>query len=180
MAGPVLVIELPERVPDAALRELRQLLSGLSPRFEEPRPGEYDVKVSARRLEVGEDDTPAGYRPFIVSMMGPGYGDVKIFEAEHADEPDLEPFIGFEPAHAVDVIAMCDSRIDHIITALLTAAIMDVIGGVASVEFREDLAQIFAGLPGLVRLAPDPWKVAFGTSDFLRAWASHPDFRLLK
>ncbi|GII52874.1 hypothetical protein Pth03_12630 [Planotetraspora thailandica] len=175
----MLVIELPERVPDTALGELRRLLSDLSPRFEERRPGEYDINVSARRVGAGEDDTPAGDRPFLVSVMGPGIGDVEIFEAEHADEPQLEPFIGFHPTHAVDVIAMCNSQVDHIATALLTAAIMDVVGGVANVELREDQVSIVAGLPGLLRLVPD-WEVAFGTPDFLRAWAARPGFRLVK
>lgn len=176
----MLVIELPERVSDAALGDLHRLLSHLSPRFEERRVGEYDISVSAKQLGAGEDETRAGHRPFIVSVMGPGIGDVEIFEAEHAGEPDLKPFIGFEPTHAVNVIAMCNSQNDHIATALLTAAIMDVIGGIAHVELHEDQIPIVAGLQGLVRLVPDRWEVAFGTSVFLRAWATHPSFRLVK
>ncbi|MFE2728337.1 DUF6368 family protein [Kitasatospora sp. NPDC059327] len=64
--------------------------------------------------------------------MGPGIGDEKTFEAEHADSPDPEPLIGFSPTHAVDVIAGCNRPIDHLSTTLPTAAIMDVVGGVAT------------------------------------------------
>ncbi|WP_329550405.1 DUF6368 family protein [Streptomyces sp. NBC_00696] len=34
-----------------------------------------------------------------------------------------------EAHHAVDVIAFCDNLVDHVVTAPLTAAVMNVIGG---------------------------------------------------
>ncbi|MER5498661.1 MULTISPECIES: DUF6368 family protein [unclassified Streptomyces] len=40
-------------------------------------------------------------------------GDEAVFEAEHADEVDQEPLIGFIPTHAVDVIAFCNRPVDH-------------------------------------------------------------------
>lgn len=106
----------PERLPGAALSDLRRLLSRLSSGFAERRVGEYDIGVPAKRLGIGEDGTPAGHRPFIVSVMGPGIGDAEIFEAEHAEEPDLKPYIGYEPTHAVTVAAMRDGRVDHTAT----------------------------------------------------------------
>ncbi|WP_329449185.1 DUF6368 family protein [Streptomyces sp. NBC_01426] len=45
----------------------------------------------------------------MVSLMGPGIGDENIFEAEHADEVDQKPLIGFTPTHAVDVILRLNS-----------------------------------------------------------------------
>lgn len=72
----------------------------------------------------------------LVSVMGPGIGDEAVFEAEHADEVDREPLIGFSPTHAVDVIAFCNGPVDHVVTALPTAVVMDVIGGVANAELR--------------------------------------------
>ncbi|MFK0256162.1 DUF6368 family protein [Streptomyces sp. NPDC090445] len=60
-----------------------------------------------------------------------------VFEAEHADGPDLEPLIGFSPTSAVDVVAGCNRPVDHLATALLTAAVMDVVGGVAHAELLD-------------------------------------------
>ncbi|MFJ8636333.1 DUF6368 family protein [Streptomyces sp. NPDC093568] len=73
-------------------------------------------------------------RPFLVYLMGPGIGDESTFEAEHADEPEVEAILGFRPTLAVNVSAGCDHEIDHVTTALLTAAVMDVIGDAANVE----------------------------------------------
>lgn len=64
--------------------------------------------------------------------------------------------------------------------ALLTAEVMEIVGGVASVEPREEHVEIARKLPGLVALATGPWTVAYGTTRFVRAWAAHPRFRLVK
>ncbi|MCF3122015.1 hypothetical protein IPZ68_20215 [Streptomyces arenae] len=65
------------------------------------------------------------------------------------------------------------------VTALLTAAIMDVIGGVVTIELREDQVPIVDGLPGVLRMTSGPCTVAYGSSQFLRAWTEVPGFRLL-
>ncbi|WP_392840851.1 DUF6368 family protein [Streptomyces sp. LN500] len=178
--GAVLVVELAESVPVAAIERLREFLVRSSVRLEEKRVGEYDIHVRAESLGVASTGGVDGRRPFLVSLMGPGIGDESIFEAEHADEVDQEPLIGFSPTHAVDVIAFCNSPLDHVVAALLTAAIMDVIGGVANAELQEDQVPIVAGLPGVVALLTDPWPAAYGSAEFLRAWAKQPGFRLLK
>lgn len=116
-------------------------------------------------------------RPFLVYLMGPGADDESTFEAEHEDEPEVETVLGFRPTHAVNVSACCNGEIDHVTTALLTAAVMDVIGGVATAELLDGQASVVAGLPGVLGIADD-W-MALGTADFLRAWAAHPAFRLL-
>lgn len=118
-------------------------------------------------------------RPFLVYLMGPGVGDESTFEAEHADEPDAEAILGFRPTHAVNVSACCNREIDHVTTALLTAAVMDVIGGVAKAELLDGQASVVAGLPGVLGIADDDW-MALGTAEFLRAWVGHPAFRLVK
>ncbi|MEW2049062.1 DUF6368 family protein [Streptomyces sp. NPDC005476] len=118
-------------------------------------------------------------RPFLVYLMGPGVGDESIFEAEHADEPEVEAILGFRPTHAVNVSAGCNRAIDHVATALLTAAVMDVIGGVANVELLDGQASVAAGLPGVLGIAGDDW-TALGSAEFLRAWVGHPAFRLVK
>lgn len=180
MSGPVLVVELAEAVPRVAIQRLRAFLVGVSARFEEKRVGEYDLNIDAESLGITDAGDVDGGRPVLVSLMGPGIGDEGIFEAEHADEVDQEPLIGFTPTHAVDVIAFCNSPVDHLVTALLTAAVMDVIGGVANVELREDQVSIVAGLPGIVATMTDPWPAAYGSAEFLRAWVQQPGFRLLK
>ena len=80
--------------------------------------------------------------------MGPGVGDESIFEAEHADEPEVEAILGFRATHAVNVSAGCNRQIDHVATALLTAAVMDVIGGVAKAELLDGQVSVVAGIPG--------------------------------
>ncbi|MEE1761588.1 MULTISPECIES: DUF6368 family protein [unclassified Streptomyces] len=116
-------------------------------------------------------------RPFLVYLMGPGVGDESTFEAEHADEPEVEAVLGFRPTHAVNVSACCNREIDHVATALLTAAVMDVIGGVAKAELLDGQESVVAGLPGVLGFAD--W-MALGTAEFLRAWVRHPAFRLVK
>ncbi|MEU2777875.1 DUF6368 family protein [Streptomyces sp. NPDC007162] len=176
----MLVIELAEAVPRVEIQRLREFLLGASARFEEKRVGEYDLNIHAESLGITDAGGADGRRPILVSLMGPGIGDEATFEAEHADEVDQESLIGFTPTHAVDVIAFCNRPVDHLLTALLTAAVMDVIGGVASAELREDQVSIVAGLPGIVATTTDPWPAAYGSAEFLRAWAQQPGFRLLK
>jgi len=118
-------------------------------------------------------------RPFLVYLMGPGVGDEDTFEAEHTDEPEVEAVLGFRPTHAVNVSACCNGAVDHVATALLTAAVMDVIGGVAKAELLDGQTPVVAGLPGVLGITDDEWMV-LGTAEFLRAWAGQPGFRLLK
>lgn len=143
-------------------------------------PHEYDLNIHAESLGITDTGGVDGLRPVMVSLKGPGIGDEAIFMAEHADEVDQEPLIGFTPTHAVDVIAFCNRPVDHVVTALLTAAVMDVIGGVANAELHEDQVPIVAGLPGIVATMKDPWPAAYGSAEFLRAWARQPGFRLVK
>ncbi|MEU3552784.1 DUF6368 family protein [Streptomyces fragilis] len=212
MSGPTLVIELAAQPSPSVLREFRALTVKLSSRFNEQRPGFYDVNVPAERLGVegrwdpdwrkpfplpllgapsvseGEEFTDLmgvdprrleGHRPFLVYLMGPGVGDERLFEDEHADQPDIEAVLGFRPTHAVNVSACCNSRIDHVLTALLTAAVMDVVGGVVSAELLDGQAPVVSGLPGVLGTTDDDWAV-LGTAEFLRAWVRHPAFRLVK
>ncbi|MFD8869395.1 DUF6368 family protein [Streptomyces sp. NPDC059590] len=180
MAGPVLVIELAEAPSAAAIQRLRDFLACSSSRLEEKRVGEYDIHARAESLGIANTGGVDGHRPLLVSLMGPGIGDEEIFEAEHADEADQRPLIGFTPTHTVDVLTFCDSPVDHVALALLTAGIMDVLGGVANAELRQDQVPIVSGLPGVVALMTDPWPAAYGSAEFLRAWARQPGFRLLK
>ncbi|MFI0968450.1 DUF6368 family protein [Streptomyces sp. NPDC021080] len=180
MSGPVLVIELAEAVPHSAIQRLREFLVRSSARFEEKRVGEYDLHIRADSLGITDTAGVDRLRPVLVSFMGPGIGEEAIFGAEHADEADQEPLIGFTPTHAVDVIAFCNSPVDHAVTALLTAAIMDVIGGVANAELREDQVPIVAGLPGIVATTTDPWPAVYGSAELLREWSKQSGFRLLK
>lgn len=118
-------------------------------------------------------------RPFLVSLMGPGVGDESTFEAEHANEPEVEAALGFRPTHAVNVSAGCNREIDHVAAALPTAAVMDVIGGVAKAELLDGQASAVVGLAGVMGIADDDW-MAPGTAEFLRAWVEHPAFRLVR
>ncbi|MDJ0466792.1 DUF6368 family protein [Streptomyces sp. H27-C3] len=108
-----------------------------------------------------------------------GIGDSTLFESEHADRLDLELLLGFRATHAVDVIAMANGPVGHALTAMLTAALMDIIGGVVYIELPMEQASIVKSLPGLI--APDRRTGACGLrQELLRSWVTHPDFRLLK
>ncbi|MER6529053.1 DUF6368 family protein [Streptomyces sp. NPDC001508] len=88
-------------------------------------------------------------RPFHVCLMGSSAGDDSLFKAEHADEPEVEAIPGFRPTHAVNVSAGCNRDIDHIARTLLTAAVMDVIGGVAKAKLLNGQVPVVSDLPGL-------------------------------
>lgn len=171
-------IELQHAVPASALHQLRLFLVNVSDWFEERRPGSFDLGVVAERLGVVDRDRD-GSRPFAVVVSGPGYGDEETFDAEH-EGVDLRPFIGFTPTHHVGVIAMCNGQVDHVVTAALTAEVMDIVGGVAGVETRREQVAVVGGLPGAIAQTADPWPITFGSSELLRQWAVHPGFRLLK
>ncbi|MFE0103637.1 DUF6368 family protein [Streptomyces sp. NPDC059009] len=176
----MLVIELARAIPAAGLRQLRLFLAGVAESVEERRVGEFDLQVRVESLGVAGAGRGEGTRPMLVSVSGPGFGDEEVFDAEHADEVDQERFVGFTPTHAVDVIAFCGARFDHVVVALLTAGIMDAVGGVANAELHEDQLPLVAGLPGLLARRREPWEAAYGTGEFLRAWAATPGFRLVK
>lgn len=63
-------------------------------------------------------------------------------------------------------------------TALLAAAIMDVVGGVESAELAA--GQVVTGLPGVLGVIDGQYPTALGTAGFLRAWAEQSGSRLLK
>ncbi|MEW2127410.1 DUF6368 family protein [Streptomyces sp. NPDC007259] len=176
----MLVIELAGAVPRAVIQRLRDLLVRSSARFKEKRVGKYDLNIRVESLGISETGAVCGSRPVLGSVMGPGTGDESVFEAEHADEVDQESLIGFTPTHAVDVAAFCNRSVDHVVTALLTAALIDVGGGVVNAELREDQVPMVAGLPGVIATTTGPWPAACGSAEFLRARAQQPGFRLLK
>lgn len=185
MAGPTLSVELAEPASAAGPGEFRALIRGLSSHFEELRHGYFDVSVPVRRLgtavsavvDAQEEDA----RPFLVCLMGPGIGDEGIFEAEHADEsPEVEAILGFKPVQAVNVSAGCNRAIDHVATALLTAAVIDVLGGVVNAELSEGQESVVAGLPGVLGVTNEGYAAVVGTAEFLRAWVDRPGFRLVK
>jgi hypothetical protein len=179
MAGPVLTIELSEPVPGEVLGELRALLTGVSSSLSEKRAGDFNASVHAGRLGITDTGGHDGRRPFLITLMGPGVGDEAIFEAEH-DYEDPLPLIGFTPTHAINVCAMCNRPVDHSATALLTAALMDLTGGVVMAELREDQFSVVSGLPGVLATTFDRWPTAYGSAQFLRSWARQPGFRLMK
>ncbi|MFB7275532.1 DUF6368 family protein [Streptomyces hydrogenans] len=45
---------------------------------------------------------------------------------------------------------------------------------------REDQVSFVVGLPGIVATMTDPWRAAYSSAEFLRAWAQLPGFRLQK
>ncbi|MDX3576181.1 DUF6368 family protein [Streptomyces sp. FL07-04A] len=168
------MIELAEAVPRAAIQLLRDLLVRSSARFEEKRVGECDLNIHVQSLCISETGGLYGSWLFLVSVVGPGIGDESVCQAEHADEVDQTPLIGFTPTHAVKVVAFCNRPVDHVVTALLTAAVVDVIGGIVNAELREDQVSLVAGPPGVIATTTWPWPAVYGSAEFLRAWARLP------
>ncbi|MFH8885285.1 DUF6368 family protein [Streptomyces californicus] len=77
-------------------------------------------------------------------------------------------------------VTFCNRPVEHVVTTLLTAAVMDVIGGVVDAELREGRVRVAVALPGVVATRTGPWPAASGSADFLSAWAQQLSFRLLK
>ena len=179
MAGPALSIELDGPVSESALAELRDLLAAVSSHLETKRRGFFDLQVAPDRLGLTAVDRD-GDRPILVVVSGPGFGDEVVFEAEHADEPDPLPLFGFVPTHAIGVLAGCNGRVDHAVTAVLMAAVMDMVGGIAKLELDDRQVETVRALHGFRGATTESWPTAYGSAAFLRAWAAHPDFRLMK
>jgi hypothetical protein len=179
MAGPALSIELDGPVSEAKLAKLRDLLADVSSHLETKRLGFFDLQVAPHRLGLTTVDRD-GDRPILMVVSGPGFGDEAIFEAEHVDEPDPLPLIGFVPTHAIGVLAGCNGQVDHAITAALTAAVMDIVGGVAKLELDDRQVKTVRALHGFRAATTESWPTVYGSAEFLRAWAAHPDFRLMK
>lgn len=97
MPGPTLVVELAEPLPETVLREFEALVRRHSTRFEQRRPWFFDVSVP-----LGHEEP----RPFLVYLLGRGDD---VFEAEHADQDEVEEMLGFAPACAVNVSAGCNT-----------------------------------------------------------------------
>ncbi|CAM5336459.1 hypothetical protein SALBM135S_05612 [Streptomyces alboniger] len=81
-----------------------------------------------------------------------------------------------------DASAGCNREIGHVTTALLTAAVMDVIGGVANVELVDKQTSVVAGLPGVLGIAATTgwrWGRRSSCGPGLRTppsgWSSSPD-----
>lgn len=178
MAGPVLTIELSEPVPGEVLGELRALLTGVSSSLSEKRAGDFNASVHAGRLGITDTGGHDGRRPFLITLMGPGVGDEAIFEADRVrgGKADARQWV----LVVVLVCAMCNRPVDHSATALLTAALMDLTGGVVMAELREDQFSVVSGLPGVLATTFDRWPTAYGSAQFLRSWARQPGFRLMK
>ncbi|MHA6760984.1 DUF6368 family protein [Streptacidiphilus sp. PAMC 29251] len=179
-------IALPQPFTDQLEARLNSCLVELvTQSFEHPRPGYWHLSVDPLRLGITESDRE-GPRPFLLEVDGPGYGDGDYFEQGRFAEPESEylpALLGFKPANMISVIAMCNGTVDHAVTALLTAAITDVIGGTADVELLDRQVDLVRTLPGLFHLATktlDYRPFALGAGAFLRAFAATPNFRLLK
>jgi hypothetical protein len=186
MAGPVISIALREPLVDRVRDALNAYLRSLGDEnFEHPKPGYWALNLEPERLGV-PDGGRDGSRPFLVEANGPGNEDGQFFEDGRFIEPDwgfLLPLLGFTPANMMNVIAMCSRQIDHAVTALLAAEIMDVTTGVAFVELCERQVELVSGLPGVLAAVPeteDESPFALGDDRFLRAFAATPGFHLPK
>lgn len=179
MAGPAISIELNGAIDECALNSLHELLSGVSSSVEVRRRGDFVLQVVPESLGITMGDG-VGDRPILVTVYGPTFGDEDIFDSEHEGEPAPERLIGFVPTHSIGVIAMSRSQVDHLAIAELAAAAMDIVGGVAMVELDAGQFELVQGLPGLRAAVEEPWATAYGSAEFVRSWAAHPAFRLLK
>ncbi|MFC8176338.1 DUF6368 family protein [Streptomyces sp. NPDC057325] len=77
-------------------------------------------------------------------------------------------------------VAFCNRPVDHVVTALPAAAVMNVIGGVVNAKLREDQVRVVVFLPDIVTTTTGPWPAAYGSAEFLRVWAQQLSFRLPK
>lgn len=169
MAGPVLSVLLPGPLSQEVATRLDALMHRLARpgSLERQAAGNYAVGIEPERLGIA-DAGGAGARPFLVVAQ------------EADDEP--RPALGFEPTHAVSVIALSDDALDHRTAAMLALEVMAIAGGAAEVELYEDQVGQVRDLPGLLALddADASFPLAFGTDVFVKAWLAHPRFKLAK
>lgn len=185
MSGPVVCIELAGPVADDVQARFGELLRGLSSYVESPRRHGFNVGVEPARLSitVAEDalENSGGDRPFSVAVCGPGFDETEDIDAILDEGPDLVPLIGYRPTREVQVSAGCNRPVDHLTAALLTAALMEIVDGLAAFEVYPEQIDSVRDLPGVIAVVPEPWgATVYGTAGFVRAWAAHPDFRIVK
>lgn len=177
MWGTMLTVDLPGPVAAERLVELGAVLRGFADRFEEARLGSYDLDIEPGRLAVEvRKREDGGARRFVVNIAGPGFGDEGVFRAAHAEDPDLEPLIGFTPTHDVVICTNREHMVDRLMAVEVAAAVQEVVGGVIDLETCWLALKHMRSLPGVVALIELDWLRAFGNAQFLRAWAAVPDF----
>lgn len=186
MAGPVISVALPEPLAEQAQGALDAYLRSLAnSNFEHSKPGYWSLNLEPERLGIDHSDRD-GSRPFLVEASGPGSGNDQFFEDGRFVESDwgfVVALLGFTPTAMLSVIAMCNGQADHAATALLTAEIMGITGGVAFVELYDHQVELVRALPGILVAAAttvDESAFALGDERFLRAFAATAGFRLLK
>jgi hypothetical protein len=175
MRGTMFVVDLPGPVAPAQLAELDTALRGFAVRVREARTGSWDLDV-----EPGDDRPP---RRFTVNIAGPGFGDEGVFEAAHAEDPDLAALIGFTPTHDVVVTANGGSgdltdRTDRVLLAELAATVQSVVGGVIDIVLSQRVLNVVRDLPGVVAVAEELEDLPrlYCTAEFLRTWVTAPQF----
>ena len=169
MTGSAFIIDLPGPVPTERLAELRARLAELAAHLEEPRVGSYDVDVEPSKLGV--------QARFTINIAGPGFGDEGVFRAAHADDPDLEPLIGFTPTHDVVIATTGSNDVDRVMVAELTAVVHDAVGGAIAIELSPRALRVVRSLPGIIAVAEEAERArVFCTAEFLRAWVVAPEF----
>lgn len=181
MLGAILTVDLPGPVTAEQLAELGTVLRGFADRFEEARPGSYDLDIEPSRLAVRvPEGGDSNSRRFIINIAGPGFGDEGVFRAAHAEDPDLEPLIGFTPTHDVVIWTSDGELVDRLMVAELAAVVQNVVGGVIDINTARRALDPMRSLPGLVAFMEHQGLRAFGNAQFLRAWAAAPDFELCR
>ncbi|MGW7067048.1 DUF6368 family protein [Streptomyces sp. NPDC054855] len=88
--------------------------------------------------------------------LTPDMGDEATFNSEHDDQGDQQHLLGLTPTHAATVIAFCSSSVDHVVTALLTTAIIDLTAGIAHAELAANHMVTLTGLPKVIAVTPGP------------------------
>ncbi|MBS2540145.1 hypothetical protein KGQ20_46150 [Catenulispora sp. NF23] len=177
MTGSIIIIDLPGPVAAAQTAELGGILRGLARRFEEPRAGSYDVEIGPGRLNAATPEPADGEpRLFTVSITGPGFGDEGVFRAEHADDPELEPLIGYSPTHDVALVTPYTGLVDRLMLAELCAIVQEVVGGLVELRVSSRIVDEVRKLPGVVAISEEAPPRVFGSAEFIRGWAAHPEF----
>ena len=193
VSGPDITIATREPLSAAVLDDITAYLTGpcgseaVPARCEQFAMLVWDVHVEPKVLDVvgpWQDSPSYGARRIELYLCGQGHGDGcdGFYEQGRFVHPeDWPPLLGFTPANTISVLTSASRQPDHLIVARLSADIVDITSGVAVVALHHHQIDTVRQLPGLLAVDVDEdWAEAVGGSDFLRAFAATPGFRLRK
>ena len=154
------------------------------------RPNFWDIHTANKKVKPHGKNV--GLRPFIIEFHAK--------KPEFDDAPDNQTLIknlGFSNTCGIDIAAMCNDKIDHILQAELSLKFAEMFGGLiylnglitpnnASKMTFEEVKNFAKSIEGTTNFAEytldsgDKWANQIVDTEYLKNWLKHADFRMIK